>query len=606
MAHLALVVDADPGRRERFAAAVRTLFADLPGTAAGMATAGPVTCVWAAGATAPLDVHQAGDRLAVLIGYAVDDAGRWVRARELADAWLADDAERTAHDGYHVGVAFDPARGMAAGVDPLGVFPLYHAALPDGGSLVATTPAAFGCHPRFRCRIDRAGLAGILLVHGLLHDRPLLAGTRRLAAGHRLRVPPGGGLEERRVFSFAGDAAPAESLHDTDRRIGDLLRDTLRRHRPPGDDSVIMLSGGLDSRLVAGSLADLGIPTRAVSFGRAGDYEVRAARRVAAAVDMPHEIVSTEDVDDATFVGDARRTVVFNHLSSGPGGEDFAAGLRLAGGRGRFLWSGIPFDWVFEPVSDHNGYDPVTGTWSFDRLLTMMNAWGVPVARLPGLLGADGRDRCAAILGELETLCAAGPLPPERQSAVVRWNQRVRNHLAAALHLTSFTAWPLMPATDRRLFSALFQLPVHTFADRRIEKAILVAGRPDLAAIPLDTNSFRFEPLVAGPERSGLAAMARSVGRKVRRAVQPLFPTADPRRYERLFNMNHPRWLAVRRAVEPLRPLLHEHLDARAVTTILPPPDRRVRARTPVKAGSPLRLLCGMALLLDHGWAGRG
>ena len=99
MAHLALLVDADPVRRERFAAAVRTLFAALPGTAIGAAEAGPVTCLWAAGPTAPLDVHQVGDRLAVLVGYAVDDAGRWVSAGNLARAWLADDAERTAHDG---------------------------------------------------------------------------------------------------------------------------------------------------------------------------------------------------------------------------------------------------------------------------------------------------------------------------------------------------------------------------------------------------------------------------------------------------------------------------------------------------------------------------
>ena len=68
--------------------------------------------------------------------------------------------------------------------------------------------------------------------------------------------------------------------------------------------------------------------------------------------------------------------------------------------------------------------------------------------------------------------------------------------------------------------------------------------------------------------------------------------------------MDQPRWRAVRRAVEPLRPLLHEHLDARSLAAILPPPDRRLRTRTPVKSGSPIRLLCGLALLLDQGLPG--
>ncbi len=600
MAHLALLLEADPARRERFAARLQRLFASLPAVRIGTASAGDLICVWAAGPTAPLDVQADGDSLALLIGYAVDDAGRWLTARELAAAWLAPAGPRTAHDGYHVAVAADPARGLAVGVDPLGMFPLYHAALAGGGSLVATTPAAFCCHPDFQPRLDRTGLAGILLAHGLLDNRPLLDGTRRLAAGHRLRARPGGSPEEELIFDLAGLPSPAdETLLDAQVHVGDLLLDTLRRHRPPGDDSLIMLSGGLDSRLVAGCLAESGIATRAVSFGRPADYEVRAARQVAAQVGMPHEVVSTEELSQEMFLAAARRAVRFSHLSSGPGGDDFAAGLRMAARGERFLWSGIPFDWVFEPISRLSGYDAATDSWSFDRLLGAVNLWGVSGERLPGLLGADGQDRCREVVERMRAVCLGGPLPPQRQSALVRWDQRVRNHLAEALHLTSFTAWPLTPATDRRFFSAIFSLPVATTADRRLEKAILLERRPDLAAIPLDANSFQFEPLAAGP-RCEMRGAARSLGRRLRRAVQPWWPGADPRRYERLFNVDHPRWLAVRRAVEPLRPLLHEHLDAGALAAVLPPAGRRLRSRTAVKSGGAVRLLCGLALLLDE------
>jgi hypothetical protein len=431
MAHLALVVDPDPARRERFAAGVRRLFAELPGTAVAEASVGDLTCVWAAGPRAPIDLHRDGDRLALLVGYAVDDAGRWLTARQLADSWLAADGERTAQDSYHVGVAHDPVHGLAVGVDPLGLFPLSHVRPADGVILAATTPQAFLAHPLVPWAVDRFGLAGILLAHGLLDDRPLLAGARRLPTGHRLWVPAGGGPEERPIFEFTGDSPPAgETAAETRERIDELL-------------------GGVMNRLAG--------------------------------------------------------------------------------------------------------------------------------------------------------LCTTGPLPPERQSARVRWDQRVRNHLAAALHLTSFTAWPLTPATDRRFLRAIFGLPVPAFAGRRLEKAILVARRPDLAAIPLDTNSFAFEPLVAGGPRPGpITRAARSLARRLRRAARILRPSGDPRRYERLFDVDQPRWRSVRSAAEPLLPLLAEHLDRRVLAEVLPPPDRRLWSRSPLRAGSPIRLLCGLAFVLDQ------
>ena len=191
MAHVAFLSDTDAECRRQFSANVRQLFSELPDTAIGEAHAGPLTCVWVTGPRAPVDLWREGDRLAVLIGYAVDDEGRWATARHVAEAWLAPDRNQRVHDGYHVGIASDPAQGFVAGGDPLGMFPLYHAALPGGGAIVASNPQAFACHPEWSWRIDRCGLAGILFAHGLLHHQPLAAGVRRVPAGHRLRSVPG-------------------------------------------------------------------------------------------------------------------------------------------------------------------------------------------------------------------------------------------------------------------------------------------------------------------------------------------------------------------------------------------------------------------------------
>ena len=412
MAHLALLIDVDTDQRQRFVAGIRDLFSELPETVMGEAHAGPVSCLWAAGLKAPIDVHQDDDRLAVLIGYAVDDAGEWVTADQLAASWLAPGGERHAHDGYHVGVAYDRAWGFAAGGDPLGLYPLYHASLPDGGVIVATTPQAFMCHPRWSGRIDRTGLAGILMAHGLLDDRPLLAGGRRVAAGHRLHMPHHEPLREIEVFRFEDAPPPAgESFSNAVNRIDAELMAAIRRHRAPRDDASLMLSGGLDSRLVAGCLADEGVAVGAVSFGRVRDYEVRAATLVAERLGMPLEIVFAERTSEG-FVADARRAARFSHLSLAPSGDDFATGLATAATTAQYSWSGIPLDWVLEPVSKHNGYDAQTGRWSFDAMLDQINAWGVPLDQLPSLLGRDGDELCRDLIQRLASFCTSGPLPP--------------------------------------------------------------------------------------------------------------------------------------------------------------------------------------------------
>jgi asparagine synthase (glutamine-hydrolysing) len=599
MAHVAFLHEADAECRRRFAANVRRLFSQLPGTTIGEALAGPLTCVWVTGPRAPVDLWQEGDRLAVLIGYAVDDDGRWVTADQLSETWFAPKAERRCHDGYHVGIAYDPAKGLVAGGDPLGMFPLYHATLPGGATIIASTPEAFACHPAWSWRMSRTGLAGILFAHGPLHNQPLAAGVRRVPAGHRLRGVPGRGCEEVEVFRITTEPpAPAETSNERVERIDAEWMAAVRRHRPPGDDTVLMLSGGLDSRLVAGSLADQGIPTKAVTFGRSRDFEVRAARRVADQLAMPIDIVGTENTIDE-FVARGRQAVKFNHLSAGLSGDDFAIGLAESATTARFCWSGIPMDWVFEPVSEYNGFDVLLNTWSGTAFLEQINAWGVPAAMLPALLGSDGEALCEDVIQRLVASCEAGDLPPERQSSLLRWDQRVRNHLAAALHLTSFTVWPLMIATDRRFFTAAFSLPLAACRHRGIEKAILLRRCPDLAAIPLDTNSFRFDPLqprAGGPVVAGVQTLVR----QVRRAMQPFMPGSDPRRYERLFNVDSPRWRAVRRAVEPLRPLLEEHLCGQTLAHVLPPPAHSLRSRKPLAAGSPIRLLAGLAFVLDH------
>jgi hypothetical protein len=70
--------------------------------------------------------------------------------------------------------------------------------------------------------------------------------------------------------------------------------------------------------------------------------------------------------------------------------------------------------------------------------------------------------------------------------------------------------------------------------------------------------------------------------------------------------VNHPRWRTARRAAEPLRPRLHGILEPREVDRLLPPADRRVGLRDPINGGGAIRLLLGLAFLLDGSALGGG
>jgi len=130
MAHVVLVIDADRSRREAFATRVHDLFADLPGTTTNTIRAGDMICLWAAVARAPVSIFQDHDSCALLLGYAIDDAGAWLTARDLHDRRRA--SSDGICDGYHAAVTFGQTQGVTVAVDPCGLFPLYHSALGTG------------------------------------------------------------------------------------------------------------------------------------------------------------------------------------------------------------------------------------------------------------------------------------------------------------------------------------------------------------------------------------------------------------------------------------------------------------------------------------------
>jgi asparagine synthase (glutamine-hydrolysing) len=133
-------------------------------------------------------------------------------------------------------------------------------------------------------------------------------------------------------------------------------------------------------------------------------------------------------------------------------------------------------------------------------------------------------------------------------------------------------------------------MPASSLAERRGQDAVLCEHFPHLAELPLDRNSH-----VATPLRPRLRYLiARAIrSRTARRAPQP-----ERRRYYRLWNINGPGWMAVRREAEKYRSLTYDWFDRDALAAILPPPEVKITYKDGIIDTSGLKSILGFMLWL--------
>ena len=601
MADLVLALEPDPDLRERFLREARRRAAPFPGLEVRETVVGNLAAVWAFGAQAPRAESRSGDALGLLLGYAMDEDGRHMSADDFVRQRHPESALLPVCDGFFLAVAYSVVGGLAISVDPLGFFPLFHADC-AGSPVIATAPGLFAAHPRFEGGLDLRGLAGILLTNGLVAGRGLSKGVHRLAAGHQLLCPTGGPAREVEAYRLAVDRASfavdqAEALE----RAEAEFRRAVRRHRPPDASAVLMLSGGLDSRLMAACLDADGATRSAVCLGRTSDLEHRAASAVARRLGWDLHGEAQEPRPDA-FLASTRRVVAYEELSGGLGALDFTlAGPTLAS-LSPWNWSGFVVEEIIGGFAYAYGRDPDTGQWSAHRFFTKINGWGLPPDRLASLLRPED---VADLVGEVKAaVCRRYDRPgesPAQGSFRMKLETRGRYHIGQFLHRLCFFSWPLLPALDRRLVHLAYNLPPETMLHRRIESDLLRRMSPGLSRVPFDTNSFHFEPdLFKGMKNVPRLLQAGVTLRfKAREWYWTRWRHAEPRRYYRYYDLDGPYWKAVRQAAEPDRRLLDSWMRREEVDRLLPPPDHPIPLRDRFAEGSIRRMLLGLML-----WAG--
>ncbi len=196
---------------------------------------------------------------------------------------------------YHLwGTAFvDRLKGMFAfaiverdsgrvilGRDRLGIKPLYLAETGDGALRFASTLPALLAGGGVDTSIDPLALHHYMMFHSVVPaPGTILKGVRRLPPATLLVLEPDGSRDEKRYWSPPYDRDPAHEgmdARDWEDAILEALRVAVERRMVSDVPVGVLLSGGLDSSIIVGLLAEMGqkdLQTFSVGFESIGGIE---------------------------------------------------------------------------------------------------------------------------------------------------------------------------------------------------------------------------------------------------------------------------------------------------------------------------------------------
>ena len=591
MAIFLAVADPDAARRE----AVLTKFAgaDQPWSelAATIEQCGHLGVAWAASKNAPVSVERTPDTLGLLIGDALVEETR-LTGSDLLARWAGDEMMPPL-DGLHIGLRGTAHGELLVGADLLGLLPVHY--WTDGRVvLVGSSVDSFRHHPSFRETLDLEGLAGLLLLGHAFGGRSLARGVRRLGAGHLLRSSLATGPREIPQYRVTPNASLYDLPFSAQCDLAFQALDRAVRRHASHAATAMLLSGGRDSRMLAGLLARNGKHVQAITLGRADDIESRCAVGVARALHFRQQQV---DILPAEYPAAAERMARWEHVESGFHYCDpWALPPRLGGAPGPLV-SGLVMDAILGGSHIAWAHEPRTGALGFEPFFARANRLAFSPAAIEQLLADPrGRDVVWSVLGEIRTAFEGLADTPARRAWCFDLYHRQRFYVGRAAWAWSFGAWPVLPAVDRGLLETCAGLPAASLADRRLQDAILCEELPALAELPLDRNGFDSSPLQ--PRLRSLAV--DHLRRRARRLGLLPAPTLE-RDWDRLyfyraFAIQSRGWATVRNHAEPHRERLYSVLGAEPLRRALPAPDVPIATDDMILDSARSKLLLGLIL----------
>ena len=212
-------------------------------------------------------------------------------AQELLERYLRQGATVQPPDGWFAAAIWDPrVRAFFLLTDIGGRRPLYVAR--DGRRILVAGELKALAAAGLRCELDVVAWAQLLAYEFTLGEQAPLAGVKLVPASSTLELPLAGEARLHQRWRFRLEPAPNGDTRELAEELRRLTASAVAERLD--DNTVLALSGGLDSRTMLSALVSSSRELLLVSYGVPGSDDLRLAEAVADAAGFPHRTLPLE------------------------------------------------------------------------------------------------------------------------------------------------------------------------------------------------------------------------------------------------------------------------------------------------------------------------
>lgn len=413
--------------------------------------------------------------------------------------------------GVHAQWRWD-GRRLVVRTDRFGFQPLFYAV--SGATLWLSPSLPELVRQGAPSELDDGGLAVFLrLGHFLADDTPFL---------HIRAVPPAAVITWEAGRVRVDGARTVQPRREMDREVAigryvELFRGAMEHVAADPRRTVVPLSGGRDSRHILLELQAAGRPPACVTVRPVppkSDEDARVAAALAAAVGVPHTIV--EPTEDRCQVEVEKN--LLTSLCTFEHGWVMDLARSLAG-RELVLYDGIAGDTLSEAKYMNAARLELFRRNDLRRYAAeeLGSEGYLPVVLRPDAYRRFSR---ALALERLEAELRTHVDAPNPVGSYRFWNRTRRAVGLAPFGLLASVATVRAPFLDDDLHDFLASLPGEMLVDRTFHSATIARAYPAFAAVPYENPGAPRRSAAVLMQRFGIAALARDIGRRLRR-VEP-------------------------------------------------------------------------------------
>lgn len=371
--------------------------------------------------------------------------------------------------------------------DRLGLQPLYHAEV-NGRLLFGSGVRALLADRGLRRTVDVVAIHEFLIHDHVLDDRTLLESVRLLPQASVLTCRGDGSVTIHPYWQLRyPDHYEPEPEETYVEQLGHHLRQAVHRQREAVRPSAMLLSGGLDSRLLLGMLCEEGGEVQTFTFGLPGCDDAVVAAEVARTCRTSHRFFElksdwlTDMADEAVRSTDGLGNIVNLHAMANAEAQSRHADVLYKGFLGDALLGFAVFRQMWGDYQDparyqvHRGVHRANGVLNYEpsddsQLLT--DAFRARAGDGAYQAYRDGLDR-------------AGSRQLANQRLYFDLTQRVPRMTLNGVEVARTRAVVRLPFSDNDLVDFALTVPPGFLFERYLPKAALVSLFPGLARIPI-------------------------------------------------------------------------------------------------------------------------